>query len=164
VTKIDPRGASPDRDAQRGVLHSQVGSALLYKRMFWAEEYPFLPVSRPFLQDDDPQVLTLVDHCGLHWTGCLRSAPRDQCAEACKRSAAQSPQVPQEPATDACVGYDLSTSFFHNGIKSEISTCNHSRCKKSQALPSTSGYVGPFIHLILSDWHLTNFCQLDGET
>ena len=59
---------------------------------------------------DELQVLTLVDHRGLHWTGCLCPAPRDQCEETGKGTAAQSSQVPQERAV-ACISCGLSLLF-----------------------------------------------------
>jgi len=40
VTKIDPRGASPDRDAQRGVLHSQVDPRSYIKEIFGRKSIP----------------------------------------------------------------------------------------------------------------------------
>lgn len=103
---------------QKGVLHGQVGSAPLFiKERLETEEYPFLPDLRPlFCKDDELQVLTFVDHRGLRWTGCLFPAPRDQCEETGKGTAAQSSQVPQERAV-ACIWCGLSPHFsFMNGI------------------------------------------------
>lgn len=98
---------------QKGVLHGQVGSAPLFikERLERKSILTCLPDPRPlFCRDDELQVLTLVDHRGLRWTGCLFPAPRDQCEETGKGTAAQSSQVPQERAV-ACISCGLSLLF-----------------------------------------------------